>query len=612
MASISKTIMVTAIMQLWEDDLFNLDDNINDYLQPDFQVINPWYPNDTITFKMLMTHTSSINDNWSILRPVISCGDSPIPLDSFLVNYLTPGGVYYHPDNFNGFAPSSDTFDYTNVGSSILAYIVEKLSDIPFDQYCRENIFDPLDMDETSWFLEGLDTTKIATPYEWTGSQYVANCHQGWPVYPAAFLRTNKIELEHFLSAYMNWGTYNGATILDSTTVNTMLTVYKPVPTQNVWQGLIWYQQFLNGRYLWDHTGGWTGAAATIMFFHPEEDWGFTAFVNLRAYINSLNIISDAIIEYASKYGEIYAINTKLNKHYIRPSNDTIIVRTEFSNFNQHDFTSNAIYINSDSSYIDSTALYDDGLHGDSLAGDGLWGAFIHSISEEEIYSVGISTIDIQTGKYFHTGDLTRFTTAGPMKVDSLSITQLPNSYRVKPFIKNEGQSFTVENLLIIMSSNDSSVTNISGSVTITNIAPGEVVEPTSSFFVSVDSNFSGVFNFNFEIKSGGWLYWKDSISIITNVEDEVTSPVSYRLYQNYPNPFNPVTIIEFALPIPGFVTLSIFNILGEQVATLVFEYLTAGSYKYEWNASELTSGIYIYRLKSGNFVSIKKMVLMK
>src|SRR4030066_2175522 len=94
---------------------------------------------------------------------------------------------------------------------------------MPFDQYCRENIFDPLDMNETSWFLEGLDTTNIAIPYEWIANQYSANCHQGWPLYPIAFLRTNKIELSTFLSTYMNHGTYNGNTILDSTTISIML-----------------------------------------------------------------------------------------------------------------------------------------------------------------------------------------------------------------------------------------------------------------------------------------------------------------------------------------------------------------------------------------------------
>jgi CubicO group peptidase (beta-lactamase class C family) len=87
MASISKTIVATAIMQLWEEGLFDLNENINNYLQPEFQVINPYYPNDTITFKMLMTHTSSIKDNWNILIPLVTCGDSPIQPDSLLITY---------------------------------------------------------------------------------------------------------------------------------------------------------------------------------------------------------------------------------------------------------------------------------------------------------------------------------------------------------------------------------------------------------------------------------------------------------------------------------------------------------------------------------------------
>jgi CubicO group peptidase (beta-lactamase class C family) len=298
MASISKTITATAIMQLWEADSFDLDDNINDYLQPDFQVVNPNHPNDTITFKMLMTHSSSIMDNNSILNPLITCGDSPVPLDSFLINYFTPGGIYYSSANFAGSPPGSSRI-YSNAGACVLAYLVEKLSGISFDQYCRENIFDPLDMDETSWFLAGLDTTHIATPYVWAGSQYVAKCHQGWAIYPIALLRTNKIELEHFLSAYMNWGRYNGATILDSTTIDLMLTIHQP--TQN--QGLIWYKTQISPDYLlWGHPGGQQGTG-TMIFFHQEEDWGFIVFFNLYpstllAYLD----LADAISKYASEW----------------------------------------------------------------------------------------------------------------------------------------------------------------------------------------------------------------------------------------------------------------------------------------------------------------------
>ncbi|MCW9097684.1 MAG: T9SS type A sorting domain-containing protein [Ignavibacteriaceae bacterium] len=88
--------------------------------------------------------------------------------------------------------------------------------------------------------------------------------------------------------------------------------------------------------------------------------------------------------------------------------------------------------------------------------------------------------------------------------------------------------------------------------------------------------------------------------------------PVSFELLQNYPNPFNPSTTIEFALPTPGFVSLSIFNILGEKVATPVSEYLAAGSYKYYWNAKGLTSGVYLYNLEAGNIILVRKMILIR
>jgi hypothetical protein len=85
-----------------------------------------------------------------------------------------------------------------------------------------------------------------------------------------------------------------------------------------------------------------------------------------------------------------------------------------------------------------------------------------------------------------------------------------------------------------------------------------------------------------------------------------------YRLSPNYPNPFNPITTIEFDLPKTSEVTLRIFNILGEEVATIVSDRLSTGSYSYEWDASELASGVYLYRLEAEGFVQTRKMILMK
>jgi hypothetical protein len=90
------------------------------------------------------------------------------------------------------------------------------------------------------------------------------------------------------------------------------------------------------------------------------------------------------------------------------------------------------------------------------------------------------------------------------------------------------------------------------------------------------------------------------------------TLPNSYDLKQNYPNPFNPNTTIEFDLPKISQVSLRIYNILGEEVATLVSERLSAGSYSYNWDASKLASGVYIYRLEVQGFVQNRKMILIR
>ncbi len=101
-----------------------------------------------------------------------------------------------------------------------------------------------------------------------------------------------------------------------------------------------------------------------------------------------------------------------------------------------------------------------------------------------------------------------------------------------------------------------------------------------------------------------------ENIQGINIEEGEI--PEEYSLMQNYPNPFNPSTTIQFSIPEEGFVSLSVFNSLGEKVSTLVSENLNAGTYKYDWNASDLPSGIYFYSLTADNFKQTKKLILMK
>ena len=89
-------------------------------------------------------------------------------------------------------------------------------------------------------------------------------------------------------------------------------------------------------------------------------------------------------------------------------------------------------------------------------------------------------------------------------------------------------------------------------------------------------------------------------------------SPQQYELLQNYPNPFNPYTVIQFSTPTAGYVNLVVFNILGEQVAELVNGFKESGVYKINFDASELNSGVYFYKLSTGNFSEVKKLMVIK
>jgi len=88
--------------------------------------------------------------------------------------------------------------------------------------------------------------------------------------------------------------------------------------------------------------------------------------------------------------------------------------------------------------------------------------------------------------------------------------------------------------------------------------------------------------------------------------------PDKYSLSQNYPNPFNPSTTIKFSIPRAGHVNITVFDVLGREIDKIVNEFLNAGTYSVKWDASNLPSGIYFYRLESGGFITTKKMILLK
>jgi hypothetical protein len=100
----------------------------------------------------------------------------------------------------------------------------------------------------------------------------------------------------------------------------------------------------------------------------------------------------------------------------------------------------------------------------------------------------------------------------------------------------------------------------------------------------------------------------------VTGVDENLIdlSPNSFKLYANYPNPFNPSTKIRYAIPVAAFTVLKVYSITGKEVATLINEEKTPGVYEVNFNAANLSSGIYFYKLQAGSFTDVKEMVLMK
>ena len=139
--------------------------------------------------------------------------------------------------------------------------------------------------------------------------------------------------------------------------------------------------------------------------------------------------------------------------------------------------------------------------------------------------------------------------------------------------------------------------------------------------FVSGKGTTTEVNNYSFTDKSvdaGNYSYrlmqkdFDGTFAYSPEVEVEVSLPLEYSLEQNFPNPFNPTTTIRYAIPEDNFVSIKLYDVLGNEVITLVNEQQQAGRYEMLFNASSIASGVYYYQITSGNFNQTRKLVLMK
>lgn len=269
LASVSKTVTATALMQLYEQGKFKLDDKINDYLP--FGVGVPG-KNTPITFRMLLTHTSGIADGPELDNQYYYGEDSPTPLAEFMQNYLSPGGKYYNTkNNYHNFEPGTQ-HEYSNVGSALIGVLVERLSGLAFDEYCRQHIFAPLGMNDTYWRLSKAPTQNLVTPYD----ANKAIEHYTFTDYPNGALRSTVQDMFKILSAYSTGGSYKAVQLLKPETVDMM---WQPqIKSINGEVGLHWF--IMNSaNNIWGHDGGEQGVA-TIMGANPDNGMGALIFTN--------------------------------------------------------------------------------------------------------------------------------------------------------------------------------------------------------------------------------------------------------------------------------------------------------------------------------------------
>ena len=279
LASVSKLFTGTAAMQLIENDVIDLDDDVDDFLP--WPVHVPGFPNDPITFRQLMTHSSSIQDDYGTMGTYYGYPDPTMTLADCMQRYFSPTGADFDPaDNFIATQPGS-VFEYSNMATALNGYLVEHASGIGFDPYCQTHIFEDLCMERTYWHIADHDTTGIARPYRWSGGNYIPYAHYGFADYPDGQLRSNARDLANFMIAYLNGGTFGTNTILTPASIDQMWT--PQIPGIEDSQGLNWYKEVLfhsNGSaWVWGHNGGSEGASADL-YLDPENGIGVCVLAN--------------------------------------------------------------------------------------------------------------------------------------------------------------------------------------------------------------------------------------------------------------------------------------------------------------------------------------------
>ena len=317
-----------------------------------------------------------------------------------------------------------------------------------------------------------------------------------------------------------------------------------------------------------------------------------------------------------SLFSNPFAEDCSVSKPYLAPGIDTLHVLSKIINPGSQSIQVKSVIENADKSFADSIFMFDDGTHYDNAAGDNIYGACWPVPSEERYYHVNITCSSPDSGFYHVVNDAARFTTVGPIIYDSMIIVQqVGDTYRIRMKLRNAGSMATAYSVNAELTLSDTSITIEDNYRYFGDIGPGQTAQSYTfyNFITSNPPNSTGV---QIQIFSNDHPYWSDSFDFsfkgAGSAESGIDIPSEFALRQNYPNPFNPTTVFSYDIPGESHVNLSIYDLNGRVIRTLVNEQQNPGYYSVQWSASGIHSGLYFYKIQAGAFFDVKKFVLIK
>jgi pimeloyl-ACP methyl ester carboxylesterase len=330
--------------------------------------------------------------------------------------------------------------------------------------------------------------------------------------------------------------------------------------------------------------------------------------------------------------GSAFGKWVEVQRLYVSLEGDSLIVTGAIANPESHPVTVYALVEGIATAHSDSVALYDDGRHSDGEAGDNVYGtALMASRLVEDTYNVTLITYDDSLGIRHRLGRRAIFTTTGPVlpptsgAVTGVRYDKSNRWQYYKLVLKNAGGRVSIGNLRAGVSCNDPRIQLMNSSTAFSDSIPAGVADSSDTELCfeyadgyGPDSMRAKPVDFTVVVWSGVYPFWTSTFtfsglvtgSVGPDAENDL--PMAFGLHQNYPNPFNPSTNIKFELPKPSDVRLSVFDMLGREVSVLVNERRERGVHEVKFDGSNLASGVYFYRLKAGDLVQCRKLLLLR